>query len=331
MKKNLSMALLLLLIMAMLTACGSKQAALNGASTPEDGQKGEEAAELKVGLLLPGSINDNGWNALGYGALMEIKDTYGATVNYIENVDTSSMQEQFELLASQNYQIIFGHGAQFADAAKTVAERYPGTYFVLTSTDAFQEPNVLSTNISNYNAGFIMGCVAAKTSQSGVIGYVSGEYYDSFVNFGDGYAAGAAYVNPDTLVLTAFTEDSSDAALAKEAAVAQIDQGADVITANCNQAALGSIEACQERGITALGYPSDYNEVSDCILMSGCENQSMLFSNIVRLYEEGNLEGRFYEFGFADGAITLSWGDTDTALREEIETIIKDLESGKIG
>ena len=55
------------MLMATLTACGSKN---------NDDKKGgaKTAADLKIVLLLPGEINDQGWNASNYAGVVACKD-----------------------------------------------------------------------------------------------------------------------------------------------------------------------------------------------------------------------------------------------------------------
>lgn len=63
MKKIIAFILATVMLMATLTACGSKN---------NDDKKGgaKTAADLKIVLLLPGEINDQGWNASNYAGVV---------------------------------------------------------------------------------------------------------------------------------------------------------------------------------------------------------------------------------------------------------------------
>jgi len=76
---------------------------------------------------------------------------------------------------------------------------------------------------------------------------------------------GAQEANPDAEVLVTFINSWFDPAAAKEAALAQIDAGADVLYAE----RFGVIEAAQEKGLLAFGNMSDQNELAPESVVSG--------------------------------------------------------------
>jgi basic membrane protein A and related proteins len=67
------------------------------------------------------------------------------------------------------------------------------------------------------------------------------------------FIAGVKAQNPDAVVMVTFINSFFDPATAKEAALAQIDSGADVLYAERD----GVIEAAQEKGLFAFGNMSD--------------------------------------------------------------------------
>jgi basic membrane protein A and related proteins len=72
------------------------------------------------------------------------------------------------------------------------------------------------------------------------------------------FTAGAKEINPDVRVLVTFINSWFDPAAAKEAALAHIDSGADVMYAE----RFGVIEAAAEKGLYAFGNMSDQNELA---------------------------------------------------------------------
>ena len=81
----------------------------------------EESGEpFKMGLLVPGSANDEGWNQIAYDALLKIEDELDAEISYVElEQNPASFEKAFRDYASQGYDMVLGHGFEFQDAAQT--------------------------------------------------------------------------------------------------------------------------------------------------------------------------------------------------------------------
>src|SRR5579862_8412921 len=101
------------------------------------------AAEEKAAILLPGSINDQSWNALGYSILLSLKP-HGFTTAYSENVSDADEAEALRDYAGQGYNIVMGHSGRFVSAMEQVAPDFPKTQFIAVSGNEGKPPNVMS-------------------------------------------------------------------------------------------------------------------------------------------------------------------------------------------
>src|SRR5713101_3104202 len=75
------------------------------------------ANKMKVGLLTPGSINDNGWNAIAYEGLRRIRKELGAEISHQETKTPAEFEEGFRSYGARGFHLVFGHGFEFQDAA----------------------------------------------------------------------------------------------------------------------------------------------------------------------------------------------------------------------
>jgi basic membrane lipoprotein Med (substrate-binding protein (PBP1-ABC) superfamily) len=107
--------------------------------------------------------------------------------------------------------------------------------------------------------------LAGGLSKSNVVGVVGGLPVPEVNRIVNAFIAGAKEVNPEVDVKTSFINSWFDPAAAKEAAVAQIDAGADVLFAE----RFGVIEAASEKGLCAFGNMSDQKELAPDYVVSG--------------------------------------------------------------
>ena len=77
-------------------------------------------AEDKAAILLPGSANDQSWNALGYSILKSL-EPHGFKTAYSENVSDADEAEALRDYANQGYEIVMGHSGRFVSAMEQVA------------------------------------------------------------------------------------------------------------------------------------------------------------------------------------------------------------------
>ena len=108
-----------------LAACGLEKAGAPGA--------GRAAQSFQVALLTPGSIADGGWNQGAYDGLRRIEAELGAEISHVETRTPAEFEEGFRDYASRGYDLVFGHGFEYQEAAAKVAAEFPKTIFVTTS------------------------------------------------------------------------------------------------------------------------------------------------------------------------------------------------------
>jgi len=173
---------------------------------------------LRVALLTPGPISDAGWNAGAYEGLKAIEKELPAEVSHVTVKTPSEFEEQFRAYASSGYDLCFGHGFEFQDAAARVAKDYPRTVFVTTSgsrTAKNLAPIVFELEQAAYLCGLAAGRMS-KTAKAGMVGGVElPSIKSTFLAFEGGLKAG----NPGAKATAVFTGSFEDVAGAKTAAL----------------------------------------------------------------------------------------------------------------
>lgn len=287
----------------------------------------KDPKDVKVALVLPGSANDKGWNQEAYDGLEKIKDL-GCQTAYSENVQASDYETIFRGYADQGFNVVFGHGTEFEDAAEKVAEDYPDTIFCITSSDISQDPNVCSLQNLNNEQGFIAGVVAALATESKKVAAIGGMEIPAIQSYIMGFEQGVEYVDNGTEALTAYTGDFSDATKVKEQANAFIEQGADIVSQDADEAGLGLFEAIKDApdGVYAIGAVKDqYEECPGKVLTSATNQIGDAMEVAIEDYMKEGLEAKCYKFGINEGVIGLAdYHDCADVLTDEEKQFVTD-------
>ena len=162
-------------------------------------------------MLLPGSINDQSWNATGYAGLMKMKEL-GYEVAYSENVPAADHVEAMRDYASRGFKIVIGHSGRFLSAAQRVGPEFPAVQFVAGAGAGFAGGNVMSVNYDDRHFGCQLGVLAARMSKSGKIGGVYAlEGLPNMVAQVGSFRICAKQVRPDVEVSVIYIKDIEDA------------------------------------------------------------------------------------------------------------------------
>lgn len=315
----------------LLSGCAKKS---QPAPAPQAG--GGQQAKFKIAALLPGPINDGGWNASAYDGIQKAGKELGAEVAYRESVPQSDFEEAFRAYASQGYNVIIGHGFQFGDAAKKVAKEFPKTVFLITDSQISQEPNVGSYSVLAKQAGFLGGALAALMTKSNKVACVGGLSIPPVTDTIEGFKKGVKYVNPKVEAMTTITGSFEDVAKAKETARAFIESGADIIMHNADQAGLGVIQAAQEKKILAIGVIKDQSSIApDTVFVSAYRNIADGIVYMIKQVQQGQFKPQFYPLGVKQDVVGLYWNPqlqnkVPPEVKSKIDQIIQDLKDGKI-
>lgn len=283
-----------------------------------------------------GPINDQGWNASAYNGLVKIEEVLGATIAYAENLALSDNEDQFRAYAEAGFDIVFGHGYTFIDAAFKVAGDYPDTKFLLTSSAVTQDPNIGSVSDDGLQKGFIGGVVAGILTESNKIGYIGGMEIPPIVAGMNGFSAGATHVNPDVEIMTVLTGDFTDAAKTKEFAYSFIDAGVDIILVQSDMGSLGAIEAGQERGVKIIGMNTDQNVLGpDTVVTSAVADFPLAMMLVAKEVEDGTWVPSVRTMGLKENVVYLApYHSFEDKLTQEnkdsIDAVLEEIIAGMV-
>ncbi len=270
------------------------------------GQKPRAAAVFRVGLITPGSIADAAWNSGAYAGLTLIRDSLQAEVSHVEARTPSEQEEALRTYAVQGYQLVFGHGFEFQGPSERIGADYPKTVFVVTSGERVSATgNVVPMVFGIEEATYLAGMVAGGMTKTNKIGFVGGMELPPIQRGYSGWVNGAKAVNPKVESRAAYLNTFDDVAAGREAALAMIRVGVDMLHHNADQAALGLFQAVKESpGVYAFGANADQARLApDHVLGSAVIDLPKAFLAIAREVQQGKFSPRVELFGLAGGVL----------------------------
>src|SRR5215212_4632392 len=288
MKKSIA----ILAVVALVSCRQSEAPPAPATASAEPAQK-----TMNVGLLTSGSVNDNGWNAIAYEGLQRIKTELGAGISHQETKTPAEFEEGFRSYGAKGFDLAFGHGFEFQDAAMKAGAQYPNTVFITTSGSSVAK-NVSPMVFELEQATYLLGIIAARESKTGKAGLVGGIKLPSIDSTFLAFKAGAQSVNPKFEVKEIYTGKFDDPGAAKVATLSLINAGCDFVFHHANEAGRGVFQACQERKTRCFGSNKNQNDLApDVIVASAVLDVPAAFLYMATLVRDHKFEPKIYWLG----------------------------------
>ena len=273
----------------LLKACSSNQTSTPTASSGAGG--------FKIAIALPGVISDQAWNQSGYEGLNLAKQKLNAEVAYVEQVAQADQTEALTDFGRRGYNLVFAHGGQFDAAIEQVAPQFPNTFFVGVNGNIKGE-NIASLRIDHLQGSYLCGIIGAAMSKSNKLAYIAGQEFPATQDELRGFELGAKSVKPNIQIVSTFTGDWNDVAKAKEATLALISSGADVIYQWLDSAAPAVLQAASDKGVYAFGNTKDQLDVAPkAVLTSAVKRLDIAIAYLAELSQQKQLKGQIYSIG----------------------------------
>lgn len=211
-----------------------------------------DKSKLKVGIVFDiGGKDDRSFNAAAWQGVQRAAKDYPIILRDIEPGTPNAIEPAMRAFAERNFDLIIGVGFAQAPIMEQVAKDYPNIHFAIID-GVSQLPNVASLVFKEHEGSYLVGMLAAKTSQTGTIGFLGGMNIGLIHRFEKGYEEGALSVNPNIKVVQSYVGNTDSAwnnpGKGKELALAQISKGADVIFTAAGNSGLGVFDAVEQQG-----------------------------------------------------------------------------------
>ncbi len=350
MKKLLCMLLCLAMCAALLAGCATP----GNSESEGEGESGSQPVEkpFRAVVVMNNNLGDKTISDLAWAGAQKASAELGIEIKVVELLGDATKQVPTltELAESGEWDVIVAGLFNLREAVEAVAAEYPEQKFISYDTqltfDKGGLENCYSVMARQNEAAFLGGAVAAKFTQSGydktndkkIIGFVGGGENAAVNDFLLGYIQGATYADPDTKVLVSYVGNFTDSAKAKELALAQYQQGADVVFSVASGAGMGVLDAAKESGYYAIGVDQDQGTLrmesgdtatANQIVTSVVKNMDVIVFDALKAAKEGTLAWGTHQYvGLADNAMGLAENDIyKAAVSEEVRNYANELRS----
>lgn len=260
--------------------------------------------EFRVALVTPGSVADAAWNAGAYAGLTLVRDSLGVAVSHVEARTPGEQEEALRAYAAQGYALVFGHGFEFQQPAERVSAAYPRTVFIVTSGERVQ--GQVAPLVFRIEEGtFLAGMVAGALTRTGQIGFVGGIELPPIQRGYEGWVAGARRTRPEVVTRMSYLNNFDDATAGREAALAMIRLGVDMLHHNADAAGIGVFQAAKESpGVYVFGANADQRELApERVIGSAIIDLPRAILAVAREVREGRFAPKVESFGLEGGVI----------------------------
>ena len=215
---------------------------------------------LKVGFVYVSPIGDAGWTFQHDLARKQMEQALGnkVTTSFVESVAEGADAERvIREMAASGHDLIVATSFGYMNYVDRVSKQFPDVKF-MHATGYKSGPNFNNYNARFYEGRYLTGVIAGEMTKSDVLGYIAAFPIPEVLQGINAFTLGAQSVNPDIEVRVIWVNSWYDPGKEREAAMALIAQGADVITHHTDSTA--AVQAAQEKGVYAVAYHSDMSK-----------------------------------------------------------------------
>lgn len=243
----------------------------------------EAADALKVAAVFETPIEEPWVNQI-HVALEKAKAEQGIEYVYSESVKAADFERVMREYAEGGYKLITGDAFGAERIARKVAKDYPDVAFVFGSGIGPAEPNFGVFDNWIHEPAYLSGLIAGKMTKTNVVGVVAAMPIPEVNRLSNAFCAGAKEANAAVKCKFSFIGSFFDPPKAKEAALAQIESGVDVIYAE----RFGVIEAAVEKKILAISNMSDQSSLGpDTVITGPVWDMSPTINQAIKLVKAG--------------------------------------------
>ncbi len=338
MKKVISllMAMVMVVSLVALTACGDKKEAGN-------------AKDIKIGFIClhdENSTYDKNFIDAAKAAQKELGLSDDQVMFKTNVPESNECYEAAASLVDSGCNIVFADSFGHEDFMIQAAKEFPDVIFAhATGTKAHTEklPNYFNAFASIYEGRFLAGYAAGLkiaemiengdiTAAQAKMGYVGAFPYAEVKSGYTSFFLGARHACPDVTMEVKFTNSWFDIAAEKETANALIADGCVLISQHADSE--GAPKACEEAKVPNVAYNMDTRDWGpNSALISSKINWAPYFEHLVNSVKNGTQIEQDYCKGLKDDAVQILGLNDKVAAKgteAKLEALKKDLIDGKI-
>ncbi len=307
--------------------------ALIGVTAVFGGAKKEEepvSGKTRVALVMPGVITDQSWNQFAYEGLMAAKEEVDLEVAWSEKISQDEQIEAFRQYAAEGYDIIIGHGGEYAVSIKQVALEYPDIEF--GNSNGFETaPNLSNYIVSYAHMGYLSGCLAGMMTKTGKVAEISAMSLPIVKQGEEAFERGVKDVNPDAEVTFVITGSWDDVTKAREAALALIANGHDVLAYHLDTAEVGVMSACEDKGVYVIGSYRDVKPIAPKAVIGSAIGSPATLVHELASGRALNHTSNYLDVNSAHEPVDMLCTDLVPAdIQQKMKEIVEKMKSGEI-
>jgi basic membrane protein A len=294
-----------------LAACQQAATEAPPPDQPPD-QPAEPSGPFRIAVVAPSATNDLAFTQSMFDAVSVIQIERGA-----DSIEIAFSEGMFVVddaaaairdYATEGFDLVIAHGSQYGSSLQEIAPDFPDTSFAWgTTVDTFGLDNVYAYEARSEQGGFANGVLAARMSESGILGVVGPIETGDAKLYVDGFVAGATSVDPSIEVNVNWIGSFSDVALASEAAQTHINAGADVLTGTA-QMVVGAVGVAEENGVLWFGTQANQSSLAPSIVAANqVYDWTVVLDPMIDNILAGTLGGESFELTLANGGLAIEY------------------------
>jgi simple sugar transport system substrate-binding protein len=303
---------------------------------------GASAAEVtSLAIMMPEEPTDYGWNQQGFNAAKTVAAKYHLKFIPATGLGYGDVHAELRELADDGASLIIAHASGYNTAAPEIgAEKHVPVAIVDRPKDS-KPGAVADYTMSGHEGAYLAGVLAAKMTQTKIVGIVTTGEPPSWNSQSAAFAQGVHATDPALRIVYAIIGPAAyaDAAGGRRVTESVIGAGADVIFGQGDGASFGMLQAVETKKSTGGGTVWFIDVIGDKTPIDKGNLLSSVIWNLVPVYSamiEDLKANRFgthpYPMQLADDSVRLLhskhipdrvWSEVEAVRREIIDGRIK--------